>query len=78
MGQKSRFKKFDRTVISQKDIDNTFLGKLPDGLKARVSDNIKAQNAQMTQVLKGFAESFNGLDLNTEPQASDSTRFSDN
>lgn len=71
MGQKSRFKKFDRTVISQKDIDNTFLGKLPDGLKARVSDNIKAQNAQMTQMLKGFAESFNGLDLNTEPQASD-------
>lgn len=71
MGQKSRFKKFDRTVISQKDIDNTFLGKLPDGLKAGVSDNIKAQNAQMTQMLKGFAESFNGLDLNTEPQASD-------
>lgn len=25
----------------------------------------------MTQMLKGFAESFNGLDLNTEPQASD-------
>lgn len=71
MGQKSRFKKFDRAAISQKDIDNTFLGKLPDGLKARVSDNIKAQNAQMTQMLKGFAESFNGLDLNTEPQASD-------
>lgn len=71
MGQKSRFKKFDRTVISRKDIDNTFLGKLPNGLKARVSDNIKAQNAQMTQMLKGFAESFNGLDLNTEPQASD-------
>lgn len=71
MGQKSRFKKFDRAAISQKDIDNTFLVKLPDGLKARVSDNIKAQNAQMTQMLKGFAESFNGLDLNTEPQASD-------
>lgn len=32
MGQKSRFKKFDRAAISQKDIDNTFLGKLPDGL----------------------------------------------
>lgn len=71
MGQKSRFKKFDRGAISQNDIDKTFLGKLPDGLKARVSDNIKAQNAQMTQMLKGFAESFNGLDLNTEPQASD-------
>lgn len=40
MGQKSRFKKFDRAAISQKDIDNTFLGKLPDGLKARVSDNV--------------------------------------
>lgn len=71
MGQKSRFKKFDRAAISQKDIDNTFLVKLPDGLKARVSDNIKAQNAQMTQMLKGFAESFNGLDFKTEPQASD-------
>lgn len=71
MGQKSRFKKFDRGAISQNDINKAFLGKLPDGLKARVSDNIKAQNAQMTQMLKGFAESFNGLDLNTEPQASD-------
>lgn len=71
MGQKSRFKKFDRGAISQNDINKAFLGKLPDGLKARVSDNIKAQNAQMTQILKGFAESFNGLDFKTEPQASD-------
>lgn len=71
MEQKSRFKKFDRGTISQKDINNTFLGKLPDGLKARVSDNIKAQDIQMTQMLRGFAESFSGLDLKTEPQASD-------
>lgn len=33
MGQKSRLKKFARNAINQKDINNAFLGKLPDGLK---------------------------------------------
>lgn len=70
MGQKS-LKKFDRNAISQKDINNAFLGKLPDGLKTRVSDNIRAQDEHMSRMLKGFAESFNGLDFKTEPQASD-------
>lgn len=71
MGQKSRLKKFARNAINQKDINNAFLGKLPDGLKTRVTDNIKTQDTQMAQMLKGFAESFNGLDFKTEPQASD-------
>ena len=71
MGQKSQFKKIDRNAISQKDINNVFLGKLPDGLKTRVSDNIRAQDEHMSRMLKGFAESFNGLDFKTEPQASD-------
>ena len=70
MGQKS-LKKFDRNAISQKDINNAFLGKLPDGLKTRVSDNIRVQDEHMSRILKGFAESFNGLDFKTEPQASD-------
>ena len=71
MGQKSRLKKFARNAINQKDINNAFLGKLPDGLKTRVSDNIRAQDEHMSRMLKGFAESFNGLDFRTEPQASD-------
>lgn len=58
MGQKSRLKKFARNAINQKDINNAFLGKLPDGLKTRVTNNIKTQDTQMAQMLKGFAESF--------------------
>lgn len=52
MGQKSRLKKFARNAINQKDINNAFLGKLPDGLKTRVTDNIKTQDTQMAQMLK--------------------------
>ena len=65
MGQKSRLKKFARNAINQKDINNAFLGKLPDGLKTRGTVNIKTQDTQMAQMLKGFAESFNGLDFMT-------------